>query len=94
MLPTRPMTRLLGLPALRVSALGAGWVGAWLRGVGLTLLVGGVAASTLTFSSVISHDRVANYFPEFSGQVVYLSDVLLGVGALAWLAAWLARGRG
>ncbi len=94
MLPTLPMTRLRGLPALRAPALGAGWIGAWLRHAGLTLLAMGVAASTLTLNSVIFHDRVGNYFPEFSGQVVYLSDVLLGVGALAWLAAWLARGRG
>lgn len=59
-----------------------------IRSVGLAILSFGVATSTLTFNWIISHDARANFFPEFAGRVVYLSDLVLLAGIAVWLAGW------
>lgn len=52
--------------------------------VALSLIIAGVGTSSLTFADVWQHDQASNYFPEFAGRVVYLSDVLLAAGILIW----------
>ncbi len=61
-----------------------------LRLIGLWTVAFGIAASSLTFNWVIEHRTEANFFPEFAGRVIYLSDVLLLAGVAAWLGGFFA----
>lgn len=55
---------------------------------GLAIIALGVAASSVTVNWVIDHDQRANFFPEFAGRVVYLSDLFLLAGVAVWAAGW------
>lgn len=57
-----------------------------LRHASLLLLALGVGTSSFTFNWVISHDVSANFFPEFAGSVLYLSDIFVVSGLIAWAA--------
>lgn len=59
-----------------------------LRYLGVCLLAFAVATSSLTFNWVIEHNTTENYFPEFAGKVIYLSDVPLVLGVLIWTFGW------
>lgn len=61
--------------------------------VALISVGAGVGVSSLTFGRVWSHDVPANYFPEFAGGVIYLSDVLLATGFVFWIVARLSYRR-
>ena len=51
-----------------------------------------VGVSSLTFNWVLEHRSTSNYFPEFAGRVVYLSDILVIAGISICLAGrFLAR---
>lgn len=56
--------------------------------LGLALLALATATSSLTFNWVIEHNQQANFFPEFAGRVVYLSDTLLVGGLAFWTLGW------
>jgi O-antigen ligase len=47
-----------------------------------------MALSSVTWNWVARHDTAANFFPEFAGSVVYLSDIFLWVGLAFWTAGW------
>lgn len=56
------------------------------RAAGIALIVLAMATSPLTFNWIVEHDPALNFFPEFSGRVIYLSDVLLAAGVVVWLS--------
>jgi hypothetical protein len=58
------------------------------RYLGLAILALAVGTSSLTFNWVIEHRAESNFFPEFAGRVVYLSDILLLVGLIFWTTGW------
>lgn len=58
------------------------------RRAGLLLLALAVAVSPLTFNWVVEHDPGVNYFPEFGGRVIYLSDALMVAGVFLWAVGW------
>jgi len=65
-----------------------------LRYLGLALLALAVATSSLTFNWVLDHDSAANFFSEFAGRVVYLSDIFLWIGLAFWATGWyLSQGK-
>ena len=55
--------------------------------LGFLVLGFAVGSSSLTFSWVLEHQAAVNYFPEFAGRVVYLSDILVIAGIFIWLSA-------
>ncbi len=55
---------------------------------GLILLALAVSTSFLTFNWVIEHHPEANLFPEFTGRVIYLSDIFLFAGLATWAIGW------
>ena len=59
-----------------------------LRQSGLVLLAVGVAVSSITINWIVEHDPGLNFFPEFGGRVVYLSDVFIIVGLGLWALGW------
>ena len=61
--------------------------------LGLALLALGVATSSLGFIWVLRHDQRENFFPEWGGIAVYLSDILVVAGLVAWGIGWLATSR-
>jgi hypothetical protein len=68
-------------------------IGTRLRQLSLAVIALGVAASSLTFNWVIEHDAQENFFPEFAGRVVYLSDILVFLGVGLWATGWYLCGR-
>ncbi len=71
-------------PAITVEAL---------RHIGLLLIALGVGTSSFTFNWIISHDVSANFFPEFAGSVLYLSDLFIVSGLITWLIYRKSTGR-
>jgi O-antigen ligase len=63
-------------------------VGAAVRYLGLGTIALGVASSSLTFSWVVLHRAEHNFFPEFAGVVLYVSDIFLIGGLAIWTAGW------
>lgn len=61
------------------------------RYAGLIAMSIGVATSSLTPNWIIEHDEAANFFPEFAGRVVYLSDVWLLLGLATWVVGWYVK---
>ena len=49
----------------------------------------GIGSSSLTFAWVRQHDIAGNFFPEFAGGVIYLSDVFLAAGLTWWVVVRL-----
>ena len=63
-------------------------LGLAVRYLGLALLAVGVASSTLTFNWTLYHRLADNFFPEFAGSVLYLSDIFLVLGIVIWSLGW------
>ncbi len=65
-----------------------GDVGSTVRFIGLGALAIWVGTSSLTFAWVLDHSVEMNFFPEFAGLVLYLSDIFLIGGLLTWTVGW------
>lgn len=63
-------------------------MGLVLRYLGLAFLALAAGTSSLTFNWVIQHNQQQNFFPEFAGRVVYLSDIWLFGGLALWIPGW------
>ncbi|MBI4304743.1 MAG: O-antigen ligase family protein [Chloroflexi bacterium] len=75
------------LPVSQSSFAGIGRespTGLRLRQIGVWSFAAGVAASSFTFHRVLSRDLSENFYPEFAGVAVYLSDVMWIAGLCAW----------
>ena len=60
-------------PSTDEVAQGARYIGVWLLAIA-------VASSSLTFNWVLYHRPESNFFPEFAGAALYLSDLWLVLG--------------
>ncbi len=63
-------------------------LGLLIRHAGLAILAVALATSSLTFNWVIEHRVELNFFPEFGGGVVYLSDIFVFAGLAVWTVGW------
>lgn len=63
------------------------------RLLSLWMIVIGVGVSAFTFNWIIEYNPELNFFPEFSGRVIYLSDVFLFAGVTLWMASWRLSSR-
>jgi len=68
--------------------LALGDVGFAVRYLGLVALALGVGASSLTFAWIVEHRVEQNFFPEFAGVVLYVSDIFLIGGLAIWIVGW------
>ena len=72
----------------RIRMLTVADVGSTVRYLGLCSMALGVASSSLTFNWIIEHRVEQNFFPEFAGLVLYLSDFFLVAGLAVWTGGW------
>lgn len=78
----------LKYPVPRMGMPAAADVGSAVRYLGLCSLALGVGTSSLTFTWVIEHRLEQNFFPEFAGLVLYISDFFLIAGLAVWTGGW------
>lgn len=74
--------------ALQVLNIELAAAGDFLRRLGIILVSLGVGTSSTTTNWIVAFDARVNFFPEFGGRVIYLSDPLLLGGVVLWGVGW------